>query len=97
MTDGPRDVRARTPSGRWVVCPPRVTERSSIGSGDCYFAALAHSRLTGLPDEEALKWAAAAGAANAALGASAHVGPNDVAPWVDKVRVVREASTVLVP
>jgi fructose-1-phosphate kinase PfkB-like protein len=92
LTDGPRDIRVRISTTRWIVRPPLVSEKSAIGSGDCYFAALAHGRLTGLADEVALKWAAAAGAANAALGAAAHVGPDDIAPWVDSVLVIPEGT-----
>jgi tagatose 6-phosphate kinase len=91
VTDGPREVEVRGPAGRFLVEPPRVEEKSAIGSGDCYFAALAHARLSGLPFEDQLRWAAAAGAANAALGATARIGPEDVAPLLSLVRVTSAA------
>jgi fructose-1-phosphate kinase PfkB-like protein len=87
VTDGPQVVDVRSPTGRFVVRPPDLEEKSAIGSGDCYFAALAHARLSGKPLEEQLRWAVAAGAANAALGATARIGEDDIADWLEKVEV----------
>jgi fructose-1-phosphate kinase PfkB-like protein len=77
----------RSKAGQFVVLPPKIVEKGSIGSGDCYFAALAHGRLAGLGDTESLRLAAAAGTANAALGALACIGPHEVGQWVAKVSV----------
>lgn len=89
VTDGPREVEVRTPRAHYEVQPPKLAERSAIGSGDCYFAALAHARLGGLSEEDQLRWAAAAGAANAERGATARIGLSDVEPWLSKVEVDR--------
>ncbi|HEY3449185.1 MAG TPA: PfkB family carbohydrate kinase, partial [Myxococcales bacterium] len=89
VTDGAKEVEVRTPGAHFEIVPPKLNERSAIGSGDCYFAALAHARLTGLPEAEQLRWAAAAGAANAAMGATARIGLADVEPWLAKVGVSR--------
>ncbi|MGC4116648.1 MAG: hypothetical protein QM765_19175 [Myxococcales bacterium] len=89
MTDGAKPVDVQTPGAHFEVVPPKLNERSAIGSGDCYFAALAHARLSGFPEEVQLRWAAAAGAANAAMGATARIGRSDVEPWLEKVVVAR--------
>jgi 1-phosphofructokinase family hexose kinase len=52
-------------TGAWGVAAPRVTAVSATGSGDSFLAALLAARTAGLPPETALRWAAAAGAANA--------------------------------
>lgn len=78
LTDGGSEIRVRHPSGRFRVTPPKVTELNPVGSGDCYLAALAHARLTGLPYEQQLRYAAAAGAANAARADVARITPADI-------------------
>lgn len=87
VTDGAGEVEVRSERAHWVVKPPPLEEKSAIGSGDCYFAALAHARLSGMPESDQLRWACAAGAANAALGATARIGLEDVEPWLSKVRL----------
>lgn len=87
LTDGSAAVHVRHPQGRFRVVPPAVTQVNPIGSGDCYIAALAHARLTGLPLPEQLRYAAAAGAANAARADVARIGPADIAPLADRASV----------
>jgi fructose-1-phosphate kinase PfkB-like protein len=89
LTDGPRAIEVRSLEGLFRVTPPSIEERSGIGSGDCYLAALAHARLSGSSFDEQLRYAAAAGAANAALGATGRIGPRDIAPLVRQVVVER--------
>jgi fructose-1-phosphate kinase PfkB-like protein len=83
LSDGAAALRVRHPTGNLRVTPPRVAQVNPIGSGDSYLAALACARLRGdaLPDQ--LRYAAAAGAANARVWEVAQVGPADIAPLVD--------------
>lgn len=87
LTDGGAAVHVRHPQGRFRVVPPVITQINPIGSGDCYLAALAHARLTGLPLPEQLRYAAAAGAANAARADVARIGPHDITALADQVSV----------
>ncbi|MEK7414439.1 MAG: PfkB family carbohydrate kinase [Planctomycetota bacterium] len=87
LTDGSGVVTVRTPDGRFRVVPPSVAEINPIGCGDCYLAALAHARLTGMPLQAQLAYAAAAGAVNAARADVACIGPEDIKPLVGAVLV----------
>lgn len=87
ITDGGSEIRVRHPQGRFRVTPPRIKERNAIGSGDCYLAALAHGRLLGWALTDQLRYAAAAGAANAARSDVARIAPADIAALVDGVGV----------
>ncbi|MBA3936936.1 MAG: hypothetical protein H0X38_05710 [Planctomycetes bacterium] len=88
LTDGGAEVKVRHPDGRYRVIPPTVVELNPVGSGDCYIAGLAHARLNGaaLPDQ--LRYAAAAGAANAARADVARIGPQDIEPLLDGVELI---------
>lgn len=90
ITDGggPIEIDSRR-EGRWQVLPPAIRQVNPVGSGDCYLAGLAHGWLLGWPLEKRLRYAAAAGAANALHEAVATVAPGDVAPLLDAVRVRR--------
>jgi 1-phosphofructokinase family hexose kinase len=90
LTDGPGEIRVSLGGARLRVVPPKVHERNAVGSGDAYLGALAHARLSGWPMEEQLRYAAAAGAANAELGALARLGPEEIRPYVAFAAVVRE-------
>lgn len=87
LTDGSGGLKVRHPKGRFRVTPPRIAERNPIGSGDSYLAGLAHARLSGFLLSEQLRYAAAAGAANAARADVARIGPEDIAPLLDRVTV----------
>ncbi len=54
-------------SGSWLVEAPQVETVSSVGSGDAMVAGLVAATVEGLPLTEQLKWAVAAGSANAAV------------------------------
>jgi fructose-1-phosphate kinase PfkB-like protein len=82
ISDGPAPLEVRRGRERWRVIPPTVTELNQTGSGDSYVAALAHARLSGLPFPDQLRYAAAAGAANAARWDIAGIGPAHIAPLV---------------
>lgn len=87
VTGGAGPVAVRTPAGTWRVVPPPTDEVNPVGSGDCYLAGLAHGRLSGWAFEDTLRYAAAAGAANAARADVAAVSPAEIMPLVGRVRV----------
>lgn len=88
VTDGPAAVEViNRGNGRWRVFPPAIRQVNPVGCGDCYLAGLAHGWLSGLPREGRLRYAAAAGAANALRQDVAMIGPAEVGPLLDQVRV----------
>jgi len=90
VTDGGGAVEVDSRrEGRWRVLPPAIREVNPVGSGDCYVAGLAHGWLSGWALAERLRYAAAAGAANALRRDVAMVAPGDVAPLLGQVRVER--------
>lgn len=90
ITDGsgPIEVTSRR-EGRWRVTPPIIQQVNPIGCGDCYVAGLAHAWLCGLPLEDRVHYAAAAGAANALRQDVAMIAPQEVTPLVERVIVER--------
>lgn len=66
LTGGAREVVFAGSQGVLVASPPDVEAVSPVGSGDAFLGVLALRLLEGLPEEEALRWAVAAGAATAA-------------------------------
>lgn len=79
VTDGAAAVEvASRREGCWRVFPPAVRQVNPVGCGDCYLAGLAHGWLNGLPWEERLRYAAAAGAANVLRLDVAMIGPGEV-------------------
>ena len=60
-----RGTLARLGDRFWLAEPPSVTARDSTGAGDSMTGALAAAKARGLPAEEALRLATAAGALNA--------------------------------
>jgi tagatose 6-phosphate kinase len=57
----------------WRVATPTVAARNTVGSGDCFAAALVLARESGSPHGSALAAAAGAGAANAASELTGHL------------------------
>jgi tagatose 6-phosphate kinase len=90
LTDGGGSVAIRRPDGVWRVAPPVVAEVNPIGSGDCYLAALAHARLSGWDLATQWRWAAAAGAANAARADVAMIGTEDCLPQLEQVVIAAD-------
>ena len=62
------------------VPAPQIKTVNPVGSGDSMLAGYLWAALRGLADEEALRIACAAGAANAAMFPAARVGWNDISP-----------------
>ena len=89
LSNGPEELQIYTPQGRFRVVPPKVVEVNPIGCGDCYVAALAHARLTGTDLIGQLRYAAAAGAANAARADVARIGPADISRLTGLVEVTQ--------
>ncbi len=89
LSDGAEELHIYTPVGRFRVVPPKVAEINPIGCGDCYVAALAHARLAGTDLIGQLRYAAAAGAANAMRADVACIGPADIMRLVDLVQVTQ--------
>jgi fructose-1-phosphate kinase PfkB-like protein len=54
-----------TSEGVWRAQPPAIQAVSSVGSGDAFLAGFVAALAKKQPSPEALRWAAAAGAANA--------------------------------
>lgn len=65
ITLGARGAVYADMKGAWLATPPAVKVMDAVGSGDSFFAGLALALTRGLPGEEALAWATAAGTANA--------------------------------
>ncbi len=93
ITAGEGPIEVDEPGGCWRVIPPAIRQVNPIGSGDCYVAGLAHGWLAGFRLEDRLRYAAAAGAANALRQDVAMIAPDDIAPLVDHVIVERQAAT----
>lgn len=90
ITDGGGLVEVRSRSeGHWQIRPPAIRQINPIGSGDCYLGGLAHGWLNGLAFADRLRYAAAAGAANALRQEVAMIGPEQVVPLLNEVGVMR--------
>lgn len=90
ITDGAEAIEVVSHSeGRWRVLPPSIRQVNPIGSGDCYLAGLAHGWLLGLSFEERLRYAAAAGAANALKHDVATITPREIEPLLEQVSMER--------
>lgn len=63
--------------------------RNSVGSGDCFMAALAVGTVQGQSLEVSLHRAVASGAANAASDETGYANAADVTAWIPRVRVER--------
>ena len=62
----------------WLVGAPNINAVNPVGSGDAFFAGLAHGLASGRSLQDSLVEAAAAGASNAMLTAAGCVSPDDV-------------------
>ncbi len=71
------------------ILPPRIELINAVGSGDCFMAALLFAHTSGMAWDECLRWATAAGAANAARWEAAGIGPDDISPLLNQVQFTR--------
>lgn len=91
ITDGAGAIEiSRRHDGCWRVFPPAIRQVNPVGSGDCYVAGLAHGWLLGMGWEDRLRYAAAAGAANALRQDVAMIAPQEVTPLLKQIRLVRK-------
>jgi 1-phosphofructokinase family hexose kinase len=92
ITDGAGPVEVHIlNAGGWRVTPPVIRQVNPVGSGDCYLAGLAHGWLSGWPVEERLRFACAAGAANALRQDVALIDPEAIVARLGEVIVERQA------
>jgi 1-phosphofructokinase family hexose kinase len=75
--------------GHWRVAPPPIHQVNPVGCGDCYLAGLAHGWSRGWPLERRLRFASAAGAANALRQDVAMITPEEIENLLDGVVVER--------
>lgn len=61
-----------TAAGEWCVPAPSLKTVSTVGSGDSFLAGLVVGLTAGQPAHDALRWAVAAGAANAISAGGGH-------------------------
>lgn len=72
LTLGSLGAVLATANGEWCVSAPTLQSVSAVGSGDCFLAGLVAALTAGRPEPEALRWAVAAGAANALSAGGGH-------------------------
>lgn len=72
----------------YLITPPKVQAKNSVGSGDAAFAGLAAALSSGLPMEQAGRLAVAAGTANALHGGG-HCTMAEIMDLQDRVQVKR--------
>ncbi len=87
VTDGPRPAFAADGTAVWRVVPSPVKAVNATGSGDCLVAGILRELTEGQSFESALRYGAAAGAANAARWEVAAVPPHEVAEFASAVRI----------
>ena len=63
---GPEGALAVSPEGDWWIRPPQIEVVNTVGSGDAMVAGLVSATVNGLDIQQRLRWAVAAGTANAA-------------------------------
>jgi 1-phosphofructokinase family hexose kinase len=71
ITLGHQGAVFASPDGVWHAHPPAIQRVNAVASGDSFLAGLMAAQRRGLPDDVALAWGTAAGAANAAHGGGA--------------------------
>ncbi len=90
MTDGAAPCYAGSASGIWrVAAPPLPAPVNPTGSGDSLVAATLTGLLRGWPFEEAVRFGAAAGAANASVWTVADSPPEEIERYLEGVAVRR--------
>ncbi|MFM8330581.1 MAG: 1-phosphofructokinase family hexose kinase [Candidatus Methylumidiphilus sp.] len=90
ITDGAGVIEVGSArEGGWRMRPPALSQVNPVGSGDCYVAGLAHGWLSGWSFAQRLRYAAAAGAANALRADVAMIAPGEVAALLGQVSLER--------
>jgi len=85
--------------GAWIAKPPKVESVSAVGSGDAMVAGFAAASLSGSGFADCLRWAVAAGAANAIRFDNAACTRDEVLKLVPEVQLSRvdELSPITAP
>ncbi len=78
ITAGAAEVAVAEPARRWVVRPPAVQARRSVGCGDAMTAGLAHGLAEGRSFEDSLRLGVACGAARALTGPLGMLRSNEI-------------------
>ncbi len=86
ITDGPGDIIWSDLRMIGFLRPPPVREISAVGSGDAALAGLIHARSEGKPFSEAVRWAIAAGAADAGYAGPCQASWGDIHPLMPLVQ-----------
>ena len=90
VTDGDRPTLIRLrDQGHWRVTPPPIQQVNPVGCGDCYLAGLVHGWSQEWPLEQRLRFASAAGAANALRRDVAMISRGEIESLLDSVWVER--------
>lgn len=71
------------------VTPPKIQQVNPVGCGDCYLAGLAYGVMQGWELERRIRFAAAAGTANAARQDVARISPPEIIHYLDGVVLER--------
>lgn len=77
----------RNDAGCWLATPPAIQAVSAVGSGDALLAGLLHGFGAGFVAAEALRFAVACGAANAATAGAGRFHASDVEALLDATLV----------
>jgi 1-phosphofructokinase family hexose kinase len=86
LTLGADGAIAATPGGCWHAASPPVESTSAVASGDSFLAGLVAALVSGRDLQEALRWGAAAGAANAIANGGARFTREDFDSALSRVR-----------
>ena len=89
ITAGRRGFYAGYEGAFYAVEAPKVREVNPIGSGDAVAAGLLFGLSNDLPIEQALRWGAAAGAANATVWAAGACTADQVRALLEQPRITR--------
>jgi tagatose 6-phosphate kinase len=89
ITCGRKGFWARYEGAVYRVEPPRVRAINPIGSGDATAAGILYALSNDVPVEQALRWAAAAGAANAAVWAPGSCTADQIRALLEAARITK--------
>jgi 1-phosphofructokinase family hexose kinase len=73
----------------WIACPPRLEAISTVGCGDVTLAGFAYAAQQGWHGEEAVRFAAACGAANCLAQWESRISFKDVESLIPGIKVIR--------
>jgi fructose-1-phosphate kinase PfkB-like protein len=80
-------IAVTSEAGNWWARPPAIEAISEVGSGDAMVAGLVHASLNKESLQNRLRWAVAAGSANAAKLGAGFCEPSDIEPLLSQVAV----------